>query len=122
MNYTVKDIERLALDNSRLGGITFPPDDMPELEKVLYWQLYNLCRLFDAKAVDKNYAKMMKTRYITEYGRADLKRDIYDQAHKRRVHINIALKKGIDSGCEHCRRVLELLDGKLDGRLDTEVI
>ncbi|MBP1544849.1 MAG: hypothetical protein J6A16_12205 [Oscillospiraceae bacterium] len=121
MNYTVKDIERLALDNSRLDGITFPPEDMPELEKVLYWQLYNLCRLFAAGAVDKNYAKVLKNRYITEYGRADLKRDIYGQAHRRRVHINVALQKGIDDGCEHCRRVLDLLDGKLDSRIvDTE--
>lgn len=121
MIYEVKDIERLALDNSKLDGIMFPPDDIPELEKVLYWQLYNLYKLYIAKAVDKEHAKMMKSRYITEYGKADLKRDIYEQTHKRRVHINVALQKGIDSGCERCRRVLDLLDGKLDSRLDMEV-
>ena len=121
MIYEVKDIEQLAQANSKLDGITFPPDDMPELEKVLYWQLYNLYKLYLAKAVDKEHAKLMKSRYITEYGRADIKRSIYGSAAKRRVHINVALKKGIESGCEHCRRVLDLLDGKLDSRLDTEV-
>lgn len=117
MIYEVKDIERLAQTNSKLDGITFPPEDMSELEKVLYWQLYNLYKLYLAKAVDKEHAKLMKSHYITEFGRADLKRDIYGQAHKRRAHINVALKKGIDSGCEHCRKVLELLDGKHDNRL-----
>lgn len=118
MTFTVKEISRLAADNAKLDGITFPPDDMGEIEKVLYWQLYNLCKLYRAKAVDANYAKIMKNRYITEYGRAELKRDIYDQAHRRRAHINTALQKGIESGCEHCRKTLALLDGRMDGELD----
>lgn len=118
MTFTVKEISKLAADNAKLDGITFPPEDMGELEKVLYWQLYNLCKLYRANAVEASFAKIMKNRYITEYGRAELKRDIYDQAHRRRVQINIVLQKGIDDGCEHCKRTLALLDGRMDGELD----
>lgn len=118
MNFSVKDIIKIANDNAKLDDITFPPEDMGELEKILYWQIYNLFVLYNKSAIDANFAKIMKNRYITEYGRAELKRDIYNQAHKRRVHINVALGKGIECGCEHCKMAMELLDGKHDSEIE----
>lgn len=113
MIFSAKDTARIALDNSKLDGMTDPPEEMGELERVLYWQLYFLCRRYSSGELDAAYAKKLKNKYITEYEQTALSRRIYAETAERRVRVNVELKKGIESGCEHCRNVLGILDGTL---------
>ncbi len=113
MNFSAKDIARIALDNSKLDSVTDPPEEMGELERVLYWQLYFLCRRYSSGEIDAAYAKKLKSRYITEHEQAALSRRIYKETAERRVRVNLELQKGIESGCEYCRKALGVLDGTL---------
>lgn len=77
MIFSAKDTARIALDNSKLDGMTDPPEEMGELERVLYWQLLFLCKRYRSGKIDAECAKKLKSKYITEYEQEALLRKTY---------------------------------------------
>lgn len=110
---TEKEIVKLAGDNAALTDVTEPPSHLGEPEKMLYWQIFFLCRRFLNGDITTAFAKQLKNRYLTEYGQLVLSRKVYIEHARRTVEVNIALAEGIKSGCPHCKRVMGLLDGMI---------
>lgn len=109
---TDKEIVLLAQNDAREKRRTVLPKNFGALETMLYQQIYYLCRDYDEGNIPKDEARRLKTQYINDYGRICLKRDIYDDHAKRRVKISQLLTEADKNGCDICRRVSRVFDGR----------
>ena len=109
---TSKEIVSLAQDDVRNGRRTIFPEDIDALDIMLYREIYFLCRDFDDGNISKEAARKLKTQYIDEYGKLNLKRRVYvDHAH-RMVEISQVLNAAEHCGCEYCERIAKIFDGR----------
>lgn len=109
---TDKEIVIMAQNDAREKRRTMLPEDFGSLETMLYNQIYYLCRDYDEGAVPKDEARKLKTKYLQEYGRICLKREIYSDHMRRMVTISQVLGDVDKNGCERCKRAARVFDGR----------
>lgn len=109
---TDKEIVIMAQNDAREKRRAVLPEDFGSLETMLYQQIFYLCRDYDEGNIPKDEARKLKTKYLQEYGRICLKRDIYSDHMKRMVAISQVLGDAEKNGCEHCRRAARVFDGR----------
>lgn len=110
---TDKEIVLLAQDDVRNKRRTILPDGIDPLDELLYREIYYLCRDYDDGNISKEAARKLKTQYISEYGALSLKRKVYLDHAQRMVEISQVLSAAEKCGCEYCRRVAKIFDGRL---------
>ena len=109
---TDKEIVIMAQNDAREKRRAVLPEDFGSLETMLYQQIFYLCRDYDEGNIPKDEARKLKTKYLQEYGRICLKRDIYCDHMRRMVKISQLLTEADKNGCEICRRVSRVFDGR----------
>lgn len=109
---TDKEIVRMAQNDAREKRRAVLPEDFGSLETMLYQQIFYLCRDYDEGNIPKDEARKLKTKYLQEYSRICLKREIYDDHARRRVKISQLLTEADKNGCDICRRVSRVFDGR----------
>ena len=109
---TDREIVLLAQEDVRNGRRTVLPDDIDALDALLYREIYFLCRDFDDGKISKEAARKLKTQYIDEYGKYNLKRRVYVDHAQRMVEISQLLNAAEHSGCEYCKRIAQIFDGR----------
>lgn len=118
---TDKEIVIMAQNDAREKRRTVLPEGFGSLETMLYNQIYYLCRDYDEGAVPKDEARKLKTKYLQEYGRICLKREIYSDHMRRMVTISQVLGDVEKNGCERCKRAARVFDGREPVR-DTSLV
>lgn len=109
---TDKEIVIMAQNDAREKRRAVLPEGFGSLETMLYQQIYYLCRDFDEGNIPKDDARRLKTQYISEYGQIKLKQDVYCDHMRRMVKISQLLTEADKNGCEICRRVSRVFDGR----------
>ena len=109
---TDKEIVIMAQNDAREKRRAVLPEGFGSLETMLYQQIYYLCRDFDEGNIPKDDARRLKTQYISEYGQIKLKQDVYCDHMRRMVKISSILTDAEKNGCECCRRVARVFDGR----------
>lgn len=109
---TDKEIVIMAQNDAREKRRAVLPEGFGSLETMLYQQIFYLCRDYDEGNIPKDEARKLKTKYLQEYGRICLKRDIYSDHMKRMVTISQVLGDVEKNGCERCRRAVRVFDGR----------
>ena len=109
---TDKEIVIMAQNDAREKRRAVLPEGFGSLETMLYQQIFYLCRDYDEGNIPKDEARKLKTKYLQEYGRICLKRDIYSDHMKRMVAISQVLGDAEKNGCERCRRAARVFDGR----------
>ena len=109
---TDKEIVIMAQNDAREKRRVVLPVDFGSLETMLYQQIFYLCRDYDEGNIPKDEARKLKTKYLQEYGRIYLKREIYSDHMKRMVTISQVLGDVERNGCERCRRAVRVFDGR----------
>ena len=109
---TDKEIVIMAQNDAREKRRAVLPVDFGSLETMLYQQIFYLCRDYDEGNIPKDEARKLKTKYLQEYGRICLKREIYSDHMKRMVTISQVLGDVERNGCERCRRAVRVFDGR----------
>ena len=109
---TDKEIVIMAQNDAREKRRAVLPEDFGSLETMLYQQIFYLCRDYDEGNIPKDEARKLKTKYLQEYGRICLKREIYCDHMRRMVTISQALGDVDKNGCERCRRAARVFDGR----------
>lgn len=110
---TDKEIVIMAQNDAREKRRTVLPESFGALEVALYREIYYLCRDFDEGNIPKDEARKLKTQYISEYGQIKLKQEVYCDHMSRMVAISQVLSEAEKHGCEHCRKVAKIFDGRL---------
>lgn len=99
------DIERAAASGSEM------PDDLPMPDQLLFLTLRELYSNFRSGAVNRSRGAREKQRIMTAYNGLKMEQKVMDEhkAIRNRLETNIgSLHK---CGCEHCQKMLLLLDG-----------
>ena len=109
---TDKEIVIMAQNDAREKRRAVLPEDFGSLETMLYQQIFYLCRDYDEGNIPKEEARKLKTKYLQEYGRICLKREIYSDHMKRMVTISQVLGDVERNGCERCKKAVRVFDGR----------
>lgn len=109
---TDREIVIMAQNDAREKRRTVLPDDYGALEVMLYQQIYYLCRDFDEGHIPKEEARRLKTQYVGEYGQIKLKQAVYCGHMERMAAISELLLKAEKNGCEYCRKIARIFDGR----------
>lgn len=108
----VKNIVVMAQNDARNKRMAVMPDGFGALETTLYREIYYLCRAFDDGELSSDAARKSKNLFIGEYSEARRKRDIYDEHMARMVMISQRLADAERRGCECCRNLARVFDGR----------
>lgn len=108
----VKNIVVMAQNDARNKRMAVMPDGFGALETTLYREIYYLCRAFDDGELSSDAARKAKNLFIGEYSEAKRKRDIYDAHMARMVVISQCLSDAEKSGCDCCKKIARIFDGR----------
>ena len=105
---TEKEIEALAKKNTPL------PEGATLAERLFYRNLRQLYREYREGTVDKVQAKREKGELVKQFGKEKLWEDCGQEHYERwRGYLRI-VSKAEKEGCEICRRIVRILDGRGD--------
>ena len=89
------------------------PDNMTLPEQLLYTTARNIYKSYSDGLISIEQAKQEKLHSIRNFDRLSLENDIYDDHMRRMVTISQVLGEAEKHGCEHCRKVAKIFDGRL---------
>ena len=88
------------------------PDNMTLPEQLLYTTARNIYKSYSDGIISLEQAKSEKQKSIRDFESLNLKHDIYSDHMKRMVEISQLLTEADKYGCEICRRVSRVFDGR----------
>ena len=88
------------------------PDNMTLPEQLLYTTARNIYKSYSDGIISLEQAKSEKQKSIRDFESLNLKHDIYSDHMKRMVEISQLLTEADKNGCEICRRVSRVFDGR----------
>lgn len=103
---TVKEIEILAKKGTPL------PEETTLAESLFYYNLRALYKEYRNGVVDKDRAKVEKTRLVNQFGVQKLWEDCGQENYERwRKYLSLA-SEAEKNGCKYCGRIIRVLDGR----------
>ena len=109
---TDREIVIMAQNDAREKRRVVLPENFGALETMLYQQIYHLCRDFDEGHIPKEEARRLKMQYVSEYGNIKLNQAGYNGHMERMAAISKTLLEAEKCGCEYCRRIARIFDGR----------
>lgn len=106
LSVTAKDIERLAMRGEQL------PDGYTQPQALLYLSFRALYREYRNRVVTREQAKIEKTRLLKAYEQAQFMWSVFWDSAQIRNRVSEQLTKINREGCEYCRAVIEIFDGR----------
>ena len=88
------------------------PDNMTLPEQLLYTTARNIYKSYSDGLISIEQAKQEKLHSIRNFDSLNLKHDIYTDHMKRMTTISQVLGDAEKNGCEHCKRVARVFDGR----------
>ena len=88
------------------------PDNLTLPEQLLYTTARNIYKSYRDGIIGLEQAKQEKLQSIRNFGSLNLKYEIYSDHVRRRVKISLLLTEADKNGCEICRRVSRVFDGR----------
>ena len=88
------------------------PDNMTLPEQLLYTTARNIYKSYSDGIIPLEQAKSEKQKSIRDFESLNLKHDIYSDHMKRMVEISQLLSEADKNGCDICRRVSRVFDGR----------
>lgn len=103
---TVKEIEALAKKGTPL------PEDTTLAESLFYYNLRALYKEYRDGVIDKDRAKVEKTRLVNRFGVQKLWEDCAQEQYDRwRKYLRL-VSEAEKCGCSICKRIVRILDGR----------
>lgn len=103
---TAKEIEGLAKKGTPLS------EDTTLAESLFYYNLRALYKEYRDGVIDKDRARVEKTRLVNRFGVQKLWEDCGQERCERwRKFLRLAAEAE-KNGCEYCRRIIRILDGR----------
>lgn len=106
MVYDVTAIEKAAAKGEELG------EDLSQPDQLLFLSLRMLYAQWRAKLIDSEKAKSEKRRLLAEHELARFYYDSYVSVVELRHRIDAELIEIEKNGCDKCKRVVRLFDGR----------
>lgn len=88
------------------------PDNMTLPEQLLYTTARNIYKSYQDGIISLEQAKQEKQQSIRNFDNLSRKYEIYDDHARRRVKISQLLTEADKNGCEVCKRVSRVFDGR----------
>ena len=88
------------------------PDSLTLPELCLYTTARNIYKSYHDGIITLEQAKNEKQRSISGFERMNMRYEVYDDHVRRRVKISQLLTEADKNGCEICRRVSRVFDGR----------
>ncbi len=88
------------------------PDNMTLPEQLLYTTARNIYKSYSDGIITLEQAKQEKLQSIRNFDNLSRKYEIYDDHARRRVKISQLLTEADKNGCDICRRVSRVFDGR----------
>ena len=88
------------------------PDSMTLPEQLLYTTARNIYKSYSDGIITLEQAKSEKQKSIRNFDNLSRKYEIYDDHARRRVKISQLLTEADKNGCDICRRVSRVFDGR----------
>ena len=88
------------------------PDSLTLPELCLYTTARNIYKSYQDGIITLEQAKNEKQRSISGFERMNMRYEVYDDHVRRRVKISQLLTEADKNGCEICRRVSRVFDGR----------
>lgn len=88
------------------------PDDMTLPEQLLYTTARNIYKSYQDGIISLEQAKREKQKSINDFKRLSMRYEVYDDHARRRVKISQLLTEADKNGCEICKRVSRVFDGR----------
>lgn len=88
------------------------PDNMTLPEQLLYTTARNIYKSYSDGIISLEQAKSEKQKSIRDFENLSRKYEIYDDHARRRVKISQLLTEADKNGCEICKRVSRVFDGR----------
>ena len=88
------------------------PDNMTLPEQLLYTTARNIYKSYSDGIITLEQAKSEKQKSIRDFENLSRKYEIYDDHARRRVKISQLLTEADKHGCEICKRVSRVFDGR----------
>lgn len=85
---------------------------MPLSAQMLYYTLRGIYRAYAAKELSLEQAKSAKHCALKDYDSNALDEEIYHEYARRGVEISLVLGRAEKCGCEYCREISRLFDGR----------
>lgn len=101
-----KDISRAAVGNEPC------PENLSQSEIMLFHSLRCLYGSYAAGAIDRTQAIKERKQIISSYRQNSVKESLWDSFAKRYQSVLGLEPRVISEGCELCRRIIAILDGR----------
>ena len=88
------------------------PDDLTLPEQLLYTTARNIYKSYQDGLISLEQAKREKQKSISDFNRLSMRYEVYDDHARRRVKISQLLTEADKYGCEICKRVSRVFDGR----------
>lgn len=89
------------------------PDDLTLCERMLYTTARNIYKAYSDGIITLEQAKKEKNQSITAFGALALSERVYLEHKRRMTEISRVLVEAEKCGCEYCRKVSKLFDGRI---------
>lgn len=100
------------IDQAAFDGIDIMPQLMDDIDKLYYLAMKSMYEAYKAGAITQNEAAARKNVLRALHGRFDIDRKIYRQ-HQAIEAAFGGYRKNLETcDCEHCRKMLMLIDGR----------
>ena len=88
------------------------PDGLSLSELMLFTIARNICKAFSDGVIDREQAHREKLNAIKVFEMDRLSERVWTDSARRMVAISQVLGEAEKNGCEHCRRVAKIFDGR----------
>lgn len=89
------------------------PDSMTLCEQMLYTTARNIYKAYSDGIITFEQAKKEKNQSIAAFGTLALSERVYLEHRRRTVEISRVLAEAEKCGCEYCKKVSEIFDGRI---------
>ena len=106
LSISAEEIERLAMKGDLL------PDGYTQPQALLFLSFRMLYREYRNRVITRAQAKVEKAKLIKAYDQAQFMWSVFWDSAQIRNRVSEQLTKINRDGCEHCRAVIEIFDGR----------
>ena len=106
LSISAKDIEKLAMKGDLL------PDGYTQPQALLYLSFRALYREYRNRVITREQAKIEKARLLKAFEQAQFMWSVFWDSAQIRNRVSTELTKINLNGCEHCRKVVEIFEGR----------
>lgn len=101
------------IDEAAYSGVDIMPELMDDIDRIYYIAMWSMYESYRAGAITREEAAERKKTLRNIHGRFDIDREIYRQ-HQTIERRLAGYRHEVEAcGCEHCRRLVKLLDGRI---------